>query len=238
MTVAGPSASCVIPVHDGVRWVAAAIRSVLAQTAPPQEIIVVDDGSTDGAAREIEAFGPQVIALRQDHEGVAAARNHGVSRATGDLLCFLDADDLWHPDRLRLQMALLADHPEVELCDAHSRYIWAEDLTLGERVADPRYGQPFWRRTDPGHIGTWLVRREAFARVGGFDDSLQYSEDTDWLLRYRDGGGATVTHPEVLSFRRLHRGNMTAGDRPGQARDLIRAVNRSRRRRQGAAANG
>ena len=230
-TVVRPSASCVIPVHNGSAWLGEAIRTALAQSVPPREVIVVDDGSTDDTATVIESFGARIVHLHQDHGGVAHARNHGVDRAGGDLLAFLDADDLWHPERLRLEIDLLLAHPETSLADAHSRYFWGEDLSETERRADPRHAASL-QEPAPGHISTWLVRRDAFERVGGFDESMQFSEDTDWLLRHRDAGGITVTHPDVLSHRRLHRGNMTAVDRPGQVRDLVRAVQRSRQRRQ------
>ena len=225
------SASCVVPVHNGSRWVADAIRSALDQSAPPREVIVVDDGSRDDTASVIESFGERVVHLRQDHLGVAVAGTTGVAQAGGDLLAFLDADDLWHPDRLRLQMELLDAHPGIGLADAHTRCFWSDDLSEAEVHADPQWAGAFWRTPAAGHISTWLVRRDAFDSVGGFDESLQYSEDTDWLLRYRDAGGQSVTHPEVLSHRRLHLANMTASDRRGKSRDLVRVVHRSRQRR-------
>jgi glycosyltransferase involved in cell wall biosynthesis len=232
-----PSASCVVPVRDAGRWVGEAIASVLGQAAPPREVIVVDDGSTDDTAVAIASFGDAVTYVRQEPAGVARARNHGIELARGDLVAFLDADDLWHPERLERQIELLGASPTAGLCDAHSDHFWADDLTPSQREADPRFRDPFWQRTAPGHISTWLVRRETFDLLGGFDESLQYSEDTDWLLRYRDSGGITVTHPEVLSHRRLHGRNVTAFDRQGQARDLVRVLAASRARRGGVAAD-
>jgi glycosyltransferase involved in cell wall biosynthesis len=235
-----PSAdvSCIIPVFDGARYVADAIRSVLAQTRPPDEIVVVDDGSQDGTAEEVARFGAAVVYVHQPHAGVAAARNHGVGRAAGSLLAFLDADDRWHPERLRRQLDALARCPDVELCDAASAYFWSDELTAEERERDPRYRHPFWGETRPGHIGTWLVRRAVFVRVGPFDPALRFSEDTDWLLRFRDAGGVRLTLPEVLGHRRLHRRNATAADRREQVRALARTLKQSRDRRRGAVSDG
>ena len=227
--------SCVIPVHNGARYVAEAIQSVVEQTVPPGEIVVVDDGSSDGTELEVARFGAAVVYVPQAHAGVAAARNHGVRRACGSLLCFLDADDRLHRDRLRLQLEALARQPHVELCDAHSAYFWSEELTADERKKDDRYRNPFWKETRPGHISTWLVRRAAFERVGPFDPALHFSEDTDWLLRFRDGGGIGATLPQVLSYRRLHRHNVTAGSRREQVRALAETLKHSRDRRRGTA---
>lgn len=230
--------SCVIPVFDGARYVAAAIRSALAQTRPPDEIIVVDDGSRDDTAKKVACFGTAVTYVHQPHAGVAAARNRGVERASGNLLAFLDADDRWHPERLRRQLDALAGRPNVELCDAESAYFWSEELGADERERDPRYPHSFWHDTKPGHIGTWLVRRTAFARVGPFDPALRFSEDTDWLLRFGDGGGVRLTLREVLNHRRLHHRNMTAADRHVQVRALARTLKLSRDRRRGAGPAG
>ncbi len=227
--------SCVIPVYNGARYVADAIQSVVEQTVPPAEIVVVDDGSSDGTEREVARFGAAVVYVPQAHAGVAAARNHGVRRACGSLFCFLDADDRLHRDRLSLQLEALARQPHVELCDAHSAYFWSEELTAEERKKDDRYRNPFWKETRPGHISTWLVTRAAFERVGPFDPALHFSEDTDWLLRFRDGGGIGATLPQVLSYRRLHRHNVTAGNRREQVRALAETLKHSRDRRRGTA---
>jgi glycosyltransferase involved in cell wall biosynthesis len=236
--VTATGVSCVIPVYNGARYIAEAIQSVLDQTTPPAEIVVVDDGSSDGAEREVSRLAAAVVYVSQAHAGVAAARNHGVQRTSGSFLCFLDADDRLHRERLQLQLEAFARQPQLELCDAHSAYFWSEELTAEDRQHDPRFPNPFWKETRPGHIGTWLVRRAVFDRVGPFDPTLRFSEDTDWLLRFRDGGGLGATLPQVLSYRRLHRDNATAGSRREQVRALAQTLKRSRDRRRGAAYGG
>jgi glycosyltransferase involved in cell wall biosynthesis len=223
--------SCIIPVFDGARYVAEAIRSVLAQTEPPLEILVVDDGSTDDTARVVGAFGGAVTFLRQAHAGVSAARNLGVQRARGGLLCFLDADDRLHPEKLARQRAYLQAQPGLEFCDARTRYFWSEELSASELARDHRHAHAFWRTDVAGHISTWLTRRAVFDRIGLFDEQLHFSEDTDWRLRFQDGGGHIGTVPLVLSYRRLHPRNVTASDRQGQVHGLAVAFQRSRSRR-------
>jgi glycosyltransferase involved in cell wall biosynthesis len=225
------SVSCIIPVFNMEAWLGEAVASVLAQSVTASEIIVVDDGSTDASAIVAERFGPAVTLIRQAHAGVSAARNRGIAAARGAFIAFLDADDRFYPDRFREQLAAFAEDPALAFCDAHSEWFWSEDLPEEERRADPRYDFPFWRTASPGHIGTWLVRRELFSRIGLFDETLSFSEDTDWLLRARDAGIAMRTLPQSLAARRLHRGNATAGSRTAQVKSLIGAIRRSHLRR-------
>ena len=227
----GARVSCIIPVFNGARYAAAAIRSVLAQTAPPLEVLVVDDGSTDDTARVVGAFGDEVTFLQQANAGVSAARNRGVQSARGDLLCFLDADDQLHPEKLARQCAHLQARPGLEFCDARTQYFWSEELTAGELARDHRHAHTFWHDDIAGHISTWLIRRAVFDRIGLFDEHLRFSEDTDWRLRFQDSGGQIETLQMVLSYRRLHPRNVTAGDRQGQVRGLAMAFRRSRLRR-------
>lgn len=225
--------SCVIPVYNGRPYVAAAIGSVLNQTSPPLEVIVVDDGSTDGTRNEVRRFGDQATYVHTDNAGVSAARNHGIRVSRGEFICFLDADDLLHEDKLRRQLPLLWTRPELDLCDCHTRYFWSAELAPSVREADPRYDHDFWKQVTHGHISTWLVRREVFDRIGGFDEKLCFSEDTDWYLRLRDSGGITATLPDVLTYRRLHRHNITSENRADQIRALARVFKASLDRRRG-----
>src|SRR5690242_5053753 len=104
--------SVIIPAYNSERYIADALRSVLAQTYMPQEIIVVDDGSSDGTARALDPFRSTIRYIYQKNRGEPAARNTGMREAKGDYIAFLDADDLWLPEKLDLQMTYLAAHPE------------------------------------------------------------------------------------------------------------------------------
>jgi glycosyltransferase involved in cell wall biosynthesis len=215
------------------RYVGDALRSVLSQIELRCEILVVDDGSEDSTAQEVARFGDAVVYLHQPHAGVSAARNFGVGRARGEFICFLDADDRYHPAKLRDQIDAFMRDPALEFCDAHSTYFWTDELSEEERRADHRYAHPFWETLAPGHISSWMLRRATFHQIGFFDEDLHFSEDTDWLLRCRDAGIVRETLPQCLSFRRLHRDNATAGDRRGQVEGLARAIMRSRARKNG-----
>lgn len=222
-----------MPVFNMKRYVGEALQSILSQSERQCEILVVDDGSTDSTAREVQCFGDPIIYIRQPHAGVSAARNLGVRRSRGEFICFLDADDRYHPAKLSDQIEAFARNPDLEFCDAQSRYFWTEELTDEQRRADHRYGHPFWKTFASGHISTWMIRRDTFDRVGLFNEDLHFSEDTDWLLRCRDAGVVRQTLPRCLSSRRLHPGNATAGNRRQQVEGLARAFRQSRARTNG-----
>jgi glycosyltransferase involved in cell wall biosynthesis len=196
--------SCIVPVFEGERYLKEAIASILAQTSPPLEVIVVDDGSTDRSVAIAESFGDPVLVLRQDHRGVSAARNRGVQAARGALLAFLDADDLFLPEKLALQRARFAARPDLELSAAHTENFWSPELPEDFRDHDPKMTEPW-----PRHISTWVARPRLFARVGGFDESMPVSQDVDWHMRAESLGVVGETLSEVLTRRRLHAGNVT-----------------------------
>src|SRR5580704_8461828 len=122
------SISCIVPVYNGARFLAEALESILAQTLPPTEIIVVDDGSTDATREVARAYTRHVFYVRQPHAGPASARNCGVGLATGDFLSFLDADDLWHAEKLERQMHALEANPAAGLCVTYLQDFWVEEL--------------------------------------------------------------------------------------------------------------
>jgi glycosyltransferase involved in cell wall biosynthesis len=199
--------SCIIPVFNGERYLREAIDSVLAQTYRTLDVIVVDDGSTDGSAQIAESFGASVRVIAQSNQGHAAARNTGVQHARGQLLAFLDADDLWHPEKLERQMRLLEQHPNAGGCVAHVRNFWQ----------DPRLQEQAERKAVRGVQGipgfsppNLLAHRWIFDRVGLFDVSLGHADDTEWFLRVRAAGIAIELHPDVLGFRRMHDSNRSS----------------------------
>ena len=116
MSPDAPLVSCIIPVFNGARFLGEAVDSILAQTYRPCEVIVVDDGSTDATGDVIAGYGERVVAVRQPNRGEAAARNAGVRAARGALVAFLDADDLWGPEKLTRQAAKLGEDPRIDLC--------------------------------------------------------------------------------------------------------------------------
>ena len=197
-----PLVSVIVPVFGGERFLGDGLDTVLAQTYPRIETIVVDDGSPDRSA-EIAAAREGVRVLREPHRGVAAARNAGLSAARGELIAFLDQDDEWQAHKLARQAAVLAERPELALVLSHM------EMTLVSGTPRPDWFEPAWL-TSPtrGFVpSTWLVRREAFEQVGTFDTSYAIACDSDWLTRAKDQGLASEMLADVLVRWRVHGAN-------------------------------
>jgi glycosyltransferase involved in cell wall biosynthesis len=128
-----PVISCIVPVYNGERYLAETLNSIVGQTYRPLEIIVVDDGSTDGSARIAEAFGPRVQYCWQENAGEAAARNGGLGMAQTEFVAFLDADDLWRPEKLARQIAQFQEKPEIDLCFTSFENFWIPELAAEEQ---------------------------------------------------------------------------------------------------------
>ncbi len=209
---AASTITAITPVYNGERYLAKAIRSVLDQTLPPDEIIVVADGSTDASAEVARAFGPPVRVLTQANLGPAAARNWGVAHATGDLLAFLDADDLWLPDKLARQVQVLHDAPACEAVLGGVENFISPEL-------DDRQQQMLTRSAGQHgthHIGALLIRTASFRRIGMFDDRWRHGEFIEWWAR---AGRLALCHtilPELVMRRRLHANNLTRSEQDGR----------------------
>ncbi|MBX3010682.1 MAG: glycosyltransferase family 2 protein [Caldilineaceae bacterium] len=196
--------SVIIPVYNGEHYLAAAIESALAQSMPPAEILIINDGSVDQSAKIATAFGDQVHLYTQEHAGVGAARNRGVSLAQGEFLAFLDADDLWLPDKLAHQLACLRDQPWLDIVFGQVEQFISPDLPLAQYPALPP------KNTLPGVIaGAMLIRRERFAAVGAFATDWTVGEFIEWYGRATSAGLQSLILPEVVMRRRLHATNMT-----------------------------
>ena len=220
-----PAISCTIPVHDGDRYLGEAIESVLAQTQPPAELIVVDDGSTDDSARVAHSFGERVRYLWQPHSGVSTARNRGIRASRHELIAFLDADDLFLPHKLERQLARFLARPALEMSAAYAVNFWSPELPAGERDHDPKLSAPW-----PRHICTWVVRRHLFETLGGFDEAMPLSQDVDWNIRVQGSGAVIETLPEALTRRRLHAGNATRKAREHCRQAVLRSLRANLRR--------
>jgi glycosyltransferase involved in cell wall biosynthesis len=181
--------SVVIPTHNYGRFLSEAITSALGQTCTPSEILVVDDGSTDETADIVKAFGERITYLRQEKAGVCAARNFGVANSTGDYIAFLDADDIWEPEKLEKQIEKFEADADVGLVHCGMREF---DSETGETMQFHLDGGEGWLAEK--HLlfekpiinasgSSIMVSRRAFEKVGGFDTRLRNGED--WEFCYQ-----------------------------------------------------
>jgi glycosyltransferase involved in cell wall biosynthesis len=194
--------SAVIPTFNRRGFVCEALGSVLAQRGVAFETIVVDDGSTDGTAAALEReFGARIRVVHSEHRGVAAARNLGVASSCGELIAFLDSDDLWLSEKLATQVAFFRTHPEAEICQTEE--VWVRN---GVRVNPrARHRKPSGDIFEPSlrlclvSPSAVMLRRRLFERAGGFDEHLPACEDYDlWLRIARDTPVWLVEQPLVI----------------------------------------
>jgi glycosyltransferase involved in cell wall biosynthesis len=183
-----PLVSVILPVYNGQRYVSAAIESALAQTYRPIEVVIVNDGSTDHSYETIEPYLnlPDVKYLQQENRGVAAARNAGIRHSKGELVAFLDQDDLWLPEKLALQVGYLQQNPEIAMVHSNQRYINGD----GGRIQFPG-----WETDAQGMclkelfiknriaVLTVVVRKHCLDEVGPLNESLSGCDDYELWLR-------------------------------------------------------
>ncbi len=218
--------SVVIPVYNAESYLAQALESVARQTCTTIEILVIDDGSTDRSEEVAQGYpDSRIRVVRQPNGGPAAARNHGVRLARGDFLAFLDADDLWEPLKLEVQLEALRARPDAAM--AFGELIQVRD------AVDPRTGEltPCGDAMRAHSVGTLLIGAADFHRVGYFDTRWRVGEFVDWYARARDLGLQEVMVPRVLLKRRLHADNLGVRERAARqeyARVIASAVVRRR----------
>jgi glycosyltransferase involved in cell wall biosynthesis len=225
--------SCIIPAFNAEPFVGEAIESVLAQTYSAVEIIVVDDGSTDRTADVARSYGPTVHCLVRPHRGAGAAKNDGIRVAQGGFVAFLDADDLWHPDKLTRQMDRLALRSQIDLCFTRYQNFWSEEVAEEEETYQ---GHPLSRPASGWSMSTLLGRRDVFERFGRFEeDAAERHQSLLWALRAAERGAIVDVMPEVLMCRRLHPGNLSRGWRiDDEFFELVKAWRDYRRQRSNA----
>ena len=225
-----PTISVIVPVYNGERFLAEAIQSVLDQTLPPDEIIVVDDGSTDGTAAIVAglALNSQVpiYYVYQENRGPSVARNTGMQIASGVLVAFLDADDLWLPDKLEQQLVHLTGTPEFGYVGCRVRSVCepGQDWPL-------TLNRVYWESHPPTYTSSaLLIRRSVWEMVGQFDPDRLLGEDADWIMRARDLCIQPAMTSQVLLVKRIHEHNLThQADAMGS--HLIAALRHSVRRK-------
>lgn len=215
-----PLVSVIIPTYKSQDFVVDAVKSVLAQTYAQYEVIVIDDGSTDGTKDMLRRFCSQIVYLRQENRGPSAARNAGIRIANGAYICFLDADDLWTPDKLEIQTAfmeqnrsiglLFSDHEEFDREKILSRSFLAEKTFRSEIISHRPIREAFAKLVIENFISTptVMVRRECLEKAGLFDESIRSVEDRDMWLRVSAHFGIACL-PLILCKKRIHKGNIS-----------------------------
>lgn len=185
-----PLVSVVMPAYNCAPYIGAAINSVLAQSYKNIEVIVVDDGSSDGTPQVVAAYGSPVRLVQQGNAGAAAARNRAMAECRGELICFLDSDDVWAPSKIEWQVAQMLAYPDIDLVFSRFKRFDGEppsDL-FASNAGSPSvewlgwYYQPLLLDSAIW-IVTAMIRRGLWDKIGGFDETLPIGEDYDFWLR-------------------------------------------------------
>jgi glycosyltransferase involved in cell wall biosynthesis len=214
--MAAETVSVIMPNYNGAAFLAEAVESVLAQTHRPLQIIVVDDGSSDASTDILARYADDLDILRLPHSGKPGlVRNRGLAAARGDLIAFIDSDDVWLPEKLAIQVAYLTSHPgtslvhsNLQVIDAQGRYL--RDIFLGcpgsQGLSDD-YTESAFLQLVNGDSNVWtssvVVRRECLVRVGGFAENLIVGEDYHLWIRIARAFRIGFV-PEALAKHRKH----------------------------------
>lgn len=228
MVFEGPQISVVMPVYNAGSYIGQAIDSIRIQNYRPLQIILVDDGSTDGCVEKITDADLDIDVLKQANLGPGAARNTGIEKARGEYLAFLDADDLWVENKLKRQVQVLAERHDADIVLGYVEQFHSPELTEEEKRKTP-----VTPGKTPGYLcGSMMIRRVAFNRVGWFETKWKTGEFVDWYARATHAGLVSVLIPEVVLRRRIHRSNLTLreGASKAQFTEIVRqAIHRRKR---------
>lgn len=207
MTQTDHDISVILPVYNSAPFLTDALASIAAQTRPPREIIVVDGPSTDATPDIARAF-PNVRYLKQSGAGMWNAVNEGLAAACTGYISILSDDDLWHPEKLRLQAEWLDAHPDALVVFAHIRF----ELMPGAQIPNS-FKPELLGGAYPGYMNEALMARRAlFDKLGEFSQDYKISSDVDWYARLFEAQIAAPVLPEVLLTKRIHANNLSGAD--------------------------
>jgi glycosyltransferase involved in cell wall biosynthesis len=240
--VSFPTITVVIAVYNGAETIRRAIESVLAQTSAPHEVIIVDDGSTDETAMVVREFGDRVRYIYQSNAGVAAARNAGAAAAHGDWLAFLDADDWYYPDRIRLHAQWLSEDPDLDFLTGDFHYRDSTGAVIGGSLDKTPLGLALSARALEAraimrvdelaefcaqHVGdthTLTVPRRKFEELGGYPIGYKVCEDVHFLIRLCAVSRRAGVVCRPLGAYVIHGNSATRADPLAAQRENIRTL--------------
>jgi glycosyltransferase involved in cell wall biosynthesis len=218
--------SVIIPIYNGSKYLATTLETVLAQSYPLHEIIVIDDGSTDSSPAILSSYGGRLRVTRQSNRGIAATRNIGLQQTSGELITFIDQDDLWPLDRTKVLVEALQADPTAQVAAGQVEMLY-------ERARPPHPLDNFDTTFREFFVGSLLVRKELFNILGPFQTGLGYADDVDFMIRRREAKTPTVYVDHVTLRYRLHEEN-TSRDHSETNRHLMAALRASLHRRRKA----
>jgi glycosyltransferase involved in cell wall biosynthesis len=216
-----PLVSVIIPTYNNASYLEDAIQSVLGQTYPAYEIIVIDDGSTDKTQKVLQPYLEKIKYFYQDNQGVSLARNKGIEIATGEFIAFLDGDDYFLPEKLANQVACFAENPTLGIVNSgwyvvdEEGEILAHQMPWAQLLELDLKAWILWRAVLPSAM---MFRRHWLEKIGGFKPGLAYAEDVELVLRLAQAGCQAIWLQEITVNYRLHRSNATTAEKtPRQA---------------------
>jgi glycosyltransferase involved in cell wall biosynthesis len=225
-----PLVSVIVPVYNGESYLRAALESIFAQDYYPFEVIVVDDGSIDESAAIARSY-KELRYIHQPNQGVAVARNVGIEPTRGEFIAFLDADDIWTPDKLTVQINYLMDHTEIEYSIGMVKFFLEPECSI-----PPGFRKELFENDHVGQIlGTLVAPKSLFEKIG-FDPNLTTAEDLDWFTRANDSKIPMAVIPRVLLYKRIHNKNISLNN-PANNQNLLRALKRSIHRKRNRQSN-
>lgn len=201
--------SVIIPFYNSASFIKEAIESILNQNFDQLEIIAVDDGSTDNSIEVVKSIkDPRIKIFQQANSGASVARNHGVTKANGKYICFLDADDIWTSNKLRLQLNEIEKNTEAIMLFGHVKEFYDESILNRNTI----------RVDEKTFIGyspiTLFISKKDFLKVGEFQGKWKVAEFIDWYDRAKASGLKETILPEILAYRRIHFKNVDRLERP------------------------